>query len=140
VTDGEVVVELLTRLYNDDDAGAADELLAPDLASTYRAHAARLRDSSGDMRIEILRVVDDGAGNVAVLYRRVGTHTGPMRGPYVDALTEAGVAAGTGARIDARGVWFAGVVDGRVVAVDSVADNLTLFQQVGLVPGRPIVR
>ena len=138
--DGEVVRALLTRLYNEDDLKAADELMAPGLADRYRSHAQRLRDSSEDMRIEVIRIVDDGRGHVAVLYRRVGTHTGPMRGPYVDALSDEGVAHATRQRINARSVWFAVVEDGGVEAVDSVADNLTLFQQVGLIQGPPIER
>ena len=140
MTAGDVVVALLTRLYNDDDAAAADELMAPELAERYRAHAHRLRDSSKDMRTEVIQVVDDGCGQVSVLYRRVGTHTGPMRGPFVTALSGAGVIDATGETINARGAWFVSVEDRRVVAIDSVADNLTLFQQVGLVPSAPIER
>jgi ketosteroid isomerase-like protein len=140
MTAREIVVELLTRLYNDDHAAAADELMAPGLAERYRSHARRLRESSDDMRLEIVRVIDDDEGNVAVLYRRVGTHTGPMTGPFVSALAETGVVAATGASVDARGVWFATVRDGRIVSIEAVADNLTLFQQVGLVPGAPVGR
>lgn len=135
MTGGEIVRSLLVRLYNEDDHAAADELMSAELASRYRAHAERLRASSDDMRLEVIRIVDDGVGGVAVLYRRNGTHTGPMRGPFVDALTEDGVVQATGASITARAVWFVRVEDGRIVSVDSVADNLSLFQQVGLIPG-----
>ena len=140
MTAGELVVALLARLYNDDDWAAADELMVPELAERYRAHARRLRDSSEDMRIEVLKVVEDGHGQVSVLYRRVGTHTGPMRGPFVSALNAAGVVEATGEAINARGAWFVAVENGRVVAIESVADNLTLFQQVGLVPSAPTER
>lgn len=140
MTAGEIVVALLERLYNDDDEAAADELMAPELAERYQSHARRLRESSEDMRVEILQVVDDDGGNVAVRYRRVGTHTGPMRGPFVSAISATGVVDATGKTINARGTWFAVVTDGRIVAVESVADNLALFQQVGLIPGAALER
>lgn len=140
MTDSEIVVDLLARLYNDDDAAAADELMTSGLAERYRSHARRLRESSEDMRLEVVQVVDDAHGHVSVLYRRVGTHTGPMRGPFVSALADTGVVHATGATINARGAWFATVRDGRIVSIDTVADNLTLFQQVGLVPGVPLDR
>jgi ketosteroid isomerase-like protein len=140
-------VERLLRLWTDlpaDDAAAAvafrevytdpvsvngTALGVADLVARARAlHAALDR-----VEREVLEVVDDGGGRVAVAFRLRGRHVGPL-------TTSAGPVPPTGGVVELRVIDVLRLTDGRISGIWMAADELGALAAVGAVrrwPDRP---
>jgi steroid delta-isomerase-like uncharacterized protein len=128
------------ELWNKGSESLIDRMLAPDALmhglptpdgkplkgrDGYRTMYRQMRAAFPDMRIEVVRSVEEG-DMVAVHCRCTGTHGG-------DGL---GVAA-TGRPVEMWGMGMARIENGVITEAWNAFDFMTLYQQVGLLPSLP---
>jgi predicted ester cyclase len=117
----------------------ADPLTVNGIATPLKTLAERagmLRGALHDIEGRVIARID-GPSRVAFALRLTGTHAGPL-------VTPAGPVPATGKRIDITIIDIFGMQDGRVAAIWSVTDYLTLLIQTGTLaaegtsdPGHP---
>lgn len=129
------------RLYDDvlnrGDLAAADELIAPDAVDheagpdgppaleTMKGFVTALRTGFPDLRVAVEDVIAEG-DLVACRTTMTGTHTGGFMGM-----------PSTGRAVSVPGVDFMRFRDGKVVEHWGITDQLSLLQQLGLMPPAP---
>lgn len=132
---------LARRLYdevlNRGDLAVADEFLAPDLidheagpeaprgTETMKAFVTTLRTGFPDLRFTVEDVIAEG-DLVACRFTMTGTNTGG----FMDAPA-------TGRSVSVQGVDIMRFRDGRVIEHWGITDQLSLLQQLGLLPPTP---
>jgi predicted ester cyclase len=107
----------------------ADYPCAPGLdRAAARAYNAPFLDAFSDLRFSVQRSIVQG-DTVVLDGSAAGTFDGPLHSP-------AGVIAPNGRTGSVRIVLIAEVRDGRLVREQTVWNQLDLFQQLGIIPGR----
>lgn len=129
-----VVLRYVEEVWNEHDLDAIDELVWPD----YLNHAARTAEYQRggarravewllsvfpDHRFEVEGAAADGE-TVALRGTMAGTHEGELEG-----------IAPTGKRVVAQQSHWFRVVDGKLAEHWAVRDDLSMLQQLGLIPG-----
>jgi steroid delta-isomerase-like uncharacterized protein len=114
------------RWYADDAVIDVHGVLEAASREELIAYFEQMWGAFPDFRFEVVDVLAAGDA-AAVRWRITGTFAGPgdFRG-----------VAPTGGRIDLRGVDVIRVRDGRIVRNDAYTDNMTVAQQLGLLPPR----
>jgi predicted ester cyclase len=132
VADGarDVIVRLVTELWNERRWHAADELfepywdngpeLPPGPAGVRMWHESTAK-TFPDLRYEVLQVVCDDSGQAAFRWRARGTHRG-----------EFGSVPPTGKVIEYEGAHFVAVRSGKIVDLWSINDTFGKLQQMGV--------
>ena len=135
-----VDVQRLLRLWTDalprDDGAAADALRdmyadpvtvngTPLSAADMVARARVMQAALAEPEREVLAVVESGDA-VAVAFRLVGRHVGPLDTP-------AGRLPASGARIDLRVIDVLSIAEGRISAIWMVGDWLGALAPTGMV-------
>lgn len=88
----------------------------------HRAFSATFYDAFPDLKHHVKEIVGEG-DRVAVRLRLTGTNTGPLMGKPA-----------SGRPIDVGAIVLLRIESGKVAELDSEFDQLSLLQQVGLIP------
>ena len=116
-----VVRRLVEEVMNERRLEVVDELCTPAMARRWRAWVAPFQTSFPDMRMDVLRLVEEG-DVVVGRFACSATHTGAWRGH-----------APTGRRVeDVAEVYFFSFEDGRVSEAWGIEDSLERLRQLGI--------
>jgi ketosteroid isomerase-like protein len=85
------------------------------------ARARALQRALADLRIELIEHVE-APGRIVIVFWQRGRHVGPLETPL-------GVIEGTGREVQIRVIDVLSITDGRISAIQVVADNLALGMQ-----------
>lgn len=121
------------EVFNAGDLDVVDELVSTDFvahtpsgdiqgATQMKQYVMTLRAAFPDLRITIEDQIAEG-DKVVTRWSATGTHTGPFQG-----------IPPTGKRGHMTGVDIDYVIDGKTVECWNLADNLSLLQQLGVLP------
>jgi predicted ester cyclase len=116
----QVVQRLVDEVMNEGRLEVIDELYAPELAGQARAWIAPFRESFPDVRMEVVRMVAEGA-TVAAWFLCSGTHLGVWRGHEP-----------TGRRFRVDEVYFFEFAGGRIARARGVEDTFKRLRQLRL--------
>ena len=130
----DVVRRFVDRLWNAQDAGAVDEVFAPNAAVHVPGYdtggpadvvddAEHFWNAFDDVEMVVEDLFAGEDGKVTLRWATSGTHTGTYYGNEP-----------TGATITMRGTDVFRVADGRVVELWSLWDGLDTYRQLGLLP------
>lgn len=112
---------LVEEVMNERRLDVVDELCTPAMARRWRAWVAPFQASFPDMRMEIVRLVEEG-DTVVGRFACSATHAGEWRGR-----------APTGRRFeDVDEVYFFTFEDGRIAEAWGIEDTLDRLRQLGL--------
>jgi prolycopene isomerase len=129
-----VVHRLYEEVWNQNNADAADELLANDFEgraaaehplagpADVKALAAMWRAGLSNLHVEVEAAYAE-SDRVVTRYRITGVHTGPLLG-----------VAPTGMEVSVAGMSIARLAEGKIVSDWGEMDLLGLLQQIGAVP------
>jgi ketosteroid isomerase-like protein len=139
VTSNAARAELLTRALRariEGDRGAISELYTDDVkawgpalsassASDLMAEFERRDDAFSEVQLDVMPL-DAGGAFACVEWRVTMTHTGPL------VLADGATLEPTGARITVHGTTIAEFHDERICALRQYWDELSVFEQLGL--------
>jgi steroid delta-isomerase-like uncharacterized protein len=119
------------RLWQLGDLGAIDATWHPDATVSMTDHAStaidavredaeRYWDAFEDVETKILHLIGEG-DRVVLHWATTGTHTGPY-----------GDVPATGRRIRMEGIDILTLRDGRIAAISSMWDGLSVYDQLGV--------
>jgi steroid delta-isomerase-like uncharacterized protein len=128
-----LVRRFVEEFWNEGNASAADELMAPDAeihmptgevvdVDGLKGFAGAFRDSFPDWHSTFEDLIAEG-DRVAERWTGRGTHRGELQG-----------IPPTGKRVEAPGSVFYRIVDGKIVEFRGQLDMLGLMQQLGAIP------
>ena len=133
MTNEEIVRAACQVVWTDGEIERAGEFYAEDFVADYphanwgtgldgvKINAANIRKGFPDYREQIDELIDAG-DNIIVRLTIRGTHLGPL-GPL----------PATGKMVEFRDVTVCQVKNGKIVKQWGLSDNLTIFQQLGVV-------
>jgi hypothetical protein len=124
--DGSVVAEVC-----DPGVTAWGPAASASSATELAAELARRDEAFSDVVVEVTPL-DVGGEHACVEWRATMTHTGPI------ALADGAALDATGLRITVNGVAVAEFHRGRICSVRQYWDQLSVLEQLGLVPERDI--
>ncbi len=121
----------IDEIWHAGDQGAIDELIAENYVSNgqpigregFRQFVAAVRTAFPDMRFTTDDMVAEG-DRVAVRYTASGTHQGEFQG-----------IPATGRQVSFTGIDMFRVSEGKLVEEHLNFDQLTMLQQLGVIPG-----
>jgi steroid delta-isomerase-like uncharacterized protein len=129
-----LVEQTFTRMFNRGELALADELVSPEFVNHdappsvpggpagLRQIVAMLRTAFPDLHYEVLDLVAEGE-KVVARTTMSGTHRGPFFG-----------IAPTGRRVEQEQIHILRFADGKAVEHFAVRDDLTMYQQLGVIP------
>jgi predicted ester cyclase len=112
-------------VFNTGALDRMDEFAVPHIAAGGKRYVAERRRLFTDLVYTIDEQVAE-ADTVVTRFTQRGTNLGPI-----------GDHPPTGRRIEASGVFFWRLVDGKVVELCSLIDHERVHEQLGIAPGRP---
>jgi steroid delta-isomerase-like uncharacterized protein len=116
--------DIATRIYTD-DCPRIDPNVPPDTRGgpAIARYVTEVRSAYPDFKLEVLDSIAEG-DRLAVHWVVTGTHKGDFRG-----------IAPTGKQIRITGMTLARVKDGKLAEDRVYFDRMTMFEQLGVVPG-----
>ena len=137
--DTKELLQRVTQLWNGGDPRSANEIYADDCVyrgaampepirgrDALTAHMTHMRKIFPDLRLTADETLTEG-DRIAVRWTWTGTHKGEWEG-----------VAPTGRKVTETGLSMLRLRNGKIVDEFVASDRHSLFQQLGLVPARPV--
>ena len=128
--ENKAIVRKMFEAFNKQDLALLDELIAPDYVDhprqlrgleSYKQHLTMFYKSFPDSHETIEDIIAEG-DKVCIRVKGTGTHTGEYRG-----------LAPTGKKITWEAVSIWRIVDGKIIEMWAVADELDILKQLGVI-------
>ena len=130
-TNKAIVRRLFEEVYNQRRFDVIDAILDAEYAAFEKPWLAMLLEAFPDLHMTVEQLIGEGERVVAVITTR-GTHLGELKGELISWLTDP--LAATGRRVEVRGIFVYGIVEGKLSNADrdGLADWLTVLRQLGV--------